>query len=132
MQSFVKIGGQVFELWSNRKHRDIHLLLLGWLLFSGFSILPFCYSACKHSILTRKGHCTLGLQGKWNQFAQFLVCLVFLQILLCHLEKSIKLVPLKLVPWSLRWRCLESRSCRKHKKCHFSNPECLREWKSGH
>ena len=41
-----------------------------WLLFAGFSTLPFCYSARKHkspfqndqnSILTRKGHCD------WNQ-----------------------------------------------------------------
>ena len=33
MPSFVKIGGQVFELWSNRNQRDIHLLLLGYFFF---------------------------------------------------------------------------------------------------
>ena len=30
MQSFIKIGGHVFELWGDRKHRDIHSLLLGY------------------------------------------------------------------------------------------------------
>ena len=30
MQSFIKIGGHVFDLWGEEKQRDIHLLLLGY------------------------------------------------------------------------------------------------------
>ena len=57
MQSFVKIGGQVFELWSNRTHRDIHLLLLGcwfdeknfqWERISRYSTLWKSTIKCDH------------------------------------------------------------------------------------
>ena len=43
MQSFVKIGGHVFEIFGNTTQRDIHLLLLG-------------YQLSKFSVITLKGN----------------------------------------------------------------------------
>ena len=70
MPSFIKIGGQVLEIWGNKTHRDIHLSLLGRIMSS---VLIFTWNPLflqilqLHNSLPKRGSHFSPFLSLWNK-----------------------------------------------------------------